>query len=59
MDTTPANELFHNKLVCINYPGYVENVDKMMLTLGGLQNIEQVSTLIVTYLSYTYMYKHC
>ncbi|XP_022911689.1 general transcription factor 3C polypeptide 5 [Onthophagus taurus] len=33
---------FTRKLVCINYPGIVENVDKMLDTLGGLTEIENV-----------------
>lgn len=36
---------FSRKLVCIQYPGKVENVDKMIETLGGMDNIETVSPL--------------
>jgi len=31
-----------NKLICIEYPGVVKNVDKMLETLGGLENLNKV-----------------
>lgn len=34
---------FSRKLVCIQYPGVVNNVDKMLETLGGLPVLESVS----------------
>lgn len=35
-----------NELVCIEYPGRVENVDKMFQTLGGLPEISKVNGLL-------------
>ncbi|KAI4466175.1 general transcription factor iiic polypeptide 5 [Holotrichia oblita] len=32
---------FHTKLVCIDYPGIVNNVDKMIESLGGMTEIER------------------
>ncbi|KAK9707969.1 Tau95 Triple barrel domain [Popillia japonica] len=32
---------FHTKLVCIDYPGIVNNVGKMIETLGGMAEIER------------------
>lgn len=40
---------FSRKLVCIQYPGKVENVDKMLQTLGGMDNIETVSIFVEGY----------
>ncbi|KAM9793296.1 general transcription factor 3C polypeptide 5 isoform 2-T2 [Syngnathus typhle] len=34
-------ELRDNKLVCVEYPGLVSNVDKMLETLGGARNISE------------------
>lgn len=48
----PEEETIHNakfypdfsrKFVCIQYPGIVQNVDRMIETLGGIENIETVS----------------
>lgn len=41
VDINPEN--FSKKLMCIEYPGMVKNVDKMINTLGGLDNIGIVS----------------
>lgn len=46
---TEANPKFYpdfsRKLVCIEYPGLVENVDKAFDTLGGMTSIEKVRVL--------------
>lgn len=39
--------LFHRKLVCIGYPGIVNNEENMLKTLGGIQNISKVSQHIL------------
>ena len=31
-----------SKLICIEYPGDVQNVDKMVETLGGSDNVNEV-----------------
>lgn len=36
-------ELRANKLVCVEYPAVVTNVDKMLETLGGEQAVSKVS----------------
>jgi len=33
----------HVEFFCVEYPGVVANVSKMLATLGGLENIEKVS----------------
>lgn len=33
---------FSRKLVCIEYPGIVQNVDKALQTLGGMATVETV-----------------
>lgn len=30
------------KLICVTYPGVVNNVDKMLKMLGGLEQLEMV-----------------
>lgn len=32
-----------NEHICINYPGYVQNVPKALHTLGGLETISNVN----------------
>lgn len=41
-DNTTKSNRFDRKLVCITYPGIVENVDRMMTTLGGITKLENV-----------------
>lgn len=36
-------ENINNKLVAIEYPGIVKNVDYMVKTLGGIENISKVN----------------
>lgn len=33
-----------NKLVRVEYPGIVKNVDNMLATLGGIKDISEVGT---------------
>lgn len=33
---------FSRKLVCVQYPAVVKNVDRMLETLGGKSNLETV-----------------
>lgn len=37
--TVPLSE---TRLVCIEYPGLVNNVDKMLATIGGEQGLSKV-----------------
>lgn len=39
------NSNFSQKLVCVNYPGIVNNVDEAITTLGGMSMIETVSLI--------------
>lgn len=39
------------KLLCIEYPGMVENADKMIETLGGMHSIEMVQFIKLSYCS--------
>lgn len=32
-----------NKLVCVEYPGIISNVDKMLESIGGIQGMSKVS----------------
>ncbi|XP_077981401.1 general transcription factor 3C polypeptide 5-like, partial [Glandiceps talaboti] len=32
----------NNKLVCVEYPGFVKNVDKMLATLGGEETVSKI-----------------
>lgn len=41
-ENVDKESVFNKKLVCINYPGIVKNVEKMEETLGGIDSIEQV-----------------
>lgn len=40
--TTCPEHLFNRKLVCIGYPGIVNNEENMLKTLGGIQSISKV-----------------
>ena len=37
-------QLHYNKLVCIEYPALIANVDKMLETIGGEKALSKVST---------------
>ena len=39
-----AVQLHYNKLVCIEYPALIANVDKMLETIGGEKVLSKVST---------------
>ena len=41
------NSNFSQKLVCVNYPAIVNNVDKAVTTLGGMSMIETVSLSLI------------
>lgn len=40
------------KFVCIDYPGVIRNVDKAVATLGGLQDLTEVSVARLVFYSY-------
>ncbi|XP_071442743.1 general transcription factor 3C polypeptide 5 [Hetaerina americana] len=42
MSTSGNGHDFNRNLICIEYPGVVKNVDKMLETLGGLNSISSV-----------------
>lgn len=35
------------RLVCVEYPGYVKNVDKMLETVGGEKGVSKVRSAIL------------
>jgi len=42
--------LHDNKLVCVEYPAMVHNVDKMLQTLGGEKGVSKVSFTLRTFI---------
>lgn len=49
---------FRKKLVCVNYPGVVEDTEKMFKTLGGKHNIEMVRNYLVCFILNKIIIKH-
>lgn len=42
-----SNKLLVKNLYCVEYPGNVQNVDRMIDTLGGINNISNVSIKVI------------
>lgn len=42
-DLAPLKEIPSDSFLCVEYPGYVKNIDKVLETLGG---VEKVSTVL-------------
>lgn len=48
---------FSKKFVCVEYPGIVKNVDKMLETLGGRETISEVIFFYTFPVSIIYTFK--
>lgn len=42
MSKAPVKPIMKDKFLCIEYPGYIKNIDRALETLGGLDNIIKV-----------------
>lgn len=45
LTTVPYNK--HRKFVGVEYPGIIKNPERALKTLGGIDNLEKVTTIVL------------
>lgn len=52
MNAAPVKQITKDKFLCIEYPGYIKNVDKALETMGGIDNIIKVFYFKLCFIDY-------